>query len=288
MPFSRFAQGFETRTGDRFDWGEWVPTGEPGAIVVAMHGLGSRLEHFAPLGERLEAVGVVTAAWNLRGQGLDPVERRRGASLEVDQLLRDLDDFLTIIRDAHPGIPIFLAGDSMGAQLAILAATTRGEWLAGTLLYVPVVALRQRTPEWVRALLGGVGAILPWLRLSPKWFVDRGPETIPLTRVPERQRELDEAPYRLRQFSLRFLSDMGELIARTEKAGPRIGIPVAVFSVGVDLFISSEQSAAFVADLATHLATHFHYPEAYHDLLHDPDRAQVIDDTVGWLEARLA
>jgi alpha-beta hydrolase superfamily lysophospholipase len=252
-----------------------------------MHGLGSRLEHFAPLAEHLAARGIAVAGWNLRGQGLDPDVRRRGAGLDVEQHLLDLDDFLVLTAQEFPGIPIFLAGDSMGAQLALVASCNPAARVAGALLYVPVVALRQRNPDWIRGVLGILGTLLPSVRLSPKWFVNRGADAIPLSRVPERQRELDAAPYRLHAFSFRFLSDMGGLIERSAAAGPSVSIPVAVFSAGVDLFITPEQITRFVGTLDPASATHFHYPAAHHDLLHDPEQASVLSDSATWLDEQL-
>ncbi len=175
----------------------------------------------------------------------------------------------------------------MGAQLALVASVDLGDRVRGTLLYVPVVTLRQRNPQWFPIVLRTLGGLLPFVRLSPKWFVNRGPNSIPLSRLPERQRELSEAPYRLHQFSFRFLSDMGELIDRSAAAGPRIRIPIAVFSAGVDLFITTDQVTQFVETLNPAKAEFFQYPDAYHDLLHDPDQRAVLRDSLAWLESRI-
>ncbi len=264
-----------------------MPAASPRAFVVVMHGLGSRFEYFEPLGIRLAEEGIGVAGWNARGQGLDPVVARRGAGLNVGAMLEDLADFLVFIQSKHPGIPLFLAGDSMGAQLALVALASPGVKVVGALLYVPVVALRQRNPAWIRSVLGFAGLCFPALRLSPNWFVNRGPDAIPLSRVPERQRELAEAPYRLHQFSLQFLSDMGVLIGRAAESGSKIRVPVAVFSAGVDLFITTEQISRFVELLETDGTSHFHYPEAHHDILHDYVQSDVLRDSIAWLEARL-
>ncbi len=226
------------------------------------------MEQFIPLGEHLANHGITTEAWNLRGQGLDPVISRRGSTLDVDRLIQDTVDFLAFARTRHPDVPLIIAGDSMGAQLALLALADPKVQpsLAAGLLFVPVIALRQRNPEWLQSGLRAIGKFLPNLRLSPKWFVNRGPEAIPLSRVPERAAELEAAPYRLREFSISFLGNMGLLIEQALATGPRISKPVAQFSAGVDLFLSLEQSRAFFDTIASANKSYFSYPEAHHDL----------------------
>ncbi len=253
-----------------------------------MHGLGGRMEQFQPLGEHLTKFGVVTTAWNLRGQGLDPVPSRRGKRLDADRMIADLAKFVEFTRTRYSDASILLTGDSMGAQLALvaLADSEMANHFSGSLLFVPVTALRQRTPAWIQSNLRWIGRLFPTLRLSPKWFVSRGKNAISLSRVPERQRELDAAPYRLREFSLRFLSDMGLLIDRAAKTGQDVKLPIAVFTAGVDLFLTEKQNIEFFRTLASSDRTYFHYPEAHHDLLHDSDQAKVFADVTGWLQER--
>lgn len=176
----------------------------------------------------------------------------------------------------------------MGSQLALIALSDpeKAECFAGALLFVPVTALRKKTPAWIQLLLRGVGSLFPSFRLSPKWFVNRGKNAIALSRVPARQQELEIAPYRLREFSFRFLSDMGRLIDQTAKTGPSIKLPVAVFAVGVDLFLTDQQNTEFFETLASSDKTLFLYPEAHHDLLHDTDQPKVLADVTAWLEER--
>ncbi len=289
MTFSRHEAGFRTDDGSRFDWAEWQPAAATRAVIVALHGLGGRMEQFVPLGEHLAPLGIAVAAWNLRGQGLDPVESRRGSVLDVDRMLQDTLDFIGFVRSRHPDIPVLIAGDSMGAQLALLALADSEieRTLAGGLLFVPVTALRQHNPKWLQSGMRAIGKVFPNLRLNPGWFVNRGPGGIQLSRVPERAAELDAAPYRLREFSISFLGNMGRLIEQSRATGPRITKPVAQFSAGVDLFLTAEQCRAFFETVASQTKSYFIYPEAHHDLLHDFDADLVLRDAADWVEQLL-
>jgi alpha-beta hydrolase superfamily lysophospholipase len=265
----------------------WLPkTVPPRARVVAMHGLNCRREDIAPVGECLSSRGIAVEAWNLRGQGLDPQLRRRGAWLEVEGMLADLEAFAGEATE----VPLFLCGDSMGALLAIQAAS-RSPWrerLAGLLLFVPVVGLAQKNPAWVKSVLKALAGAFPKLRLDPSWFVQGSAATPQLTRIPERQLAVETAPYRLGPTTLGFLASMGDLIEAALPAAPQLQTPVALFTAGHDVFVTPEQQREFFERIGAEEKTHFHYPESYHQLLFDLDADAVLADAAGWIEARLA
>lgn len=284
MPVIPRHDTWTTSDGTRLGCVRWKPTEKPRARVIALHGLSCRAEDFASLGSALAIHGILVEAWNLRGQGLDPDRTRRGTWLDVEGMVADLAAFA-----GDDDTPLFLCGESMGALLAIRAAV-RDEWkkrLAGLLLFVPVIGLARKTPPWIRALLRVAGAVLPTVRLKPSWFVSGRAAMPPLTRIARRQHELMTAPYRLGPLGIRFLVQMGNLIDSAAAAAPELRTPVALFSAGHDAFLRSEQTAEFFARIAAGDKTHFHYAENYHQLLYELNTAQVLRDTIDWIEARL-
>lgn len=273
----------ETRLGYQV----WRPAGEPRASVLAMHGLGCREADFAPLGEALRARGILLAAWNLRGQGLDPATKRRGAWLDREGMEADLESFRTELGGGE--VPLFLCGESMGSLLALQIAI-RPPWnrsLAGLLLFSPVVGLARENPPWLRSLIRFGAALAPGLRIRPGWFVHGSASLPQLTRIPERQQELATAPHRLGPLTVRFLSNIAELIEAAPPAAAQLDLPVAIFSAGHDVFVTAEQTRVFFERIRGAEKTHFPYPESYHQLMFDLDAAQVIDDAAGWIEGRL-
>ncbi|MDD5198319.1 MAG: alpha/beta fold hydrolase [Terrimicrobiaceae bacterium] len=273
--------------GSRLGCVRWCPQATPRAGIVALHGLGCRAEDFAPLGEALSARGIGLAAWNLRGQGLDPVVSRRGAWLDLEGMLADLEEFTA--QSFNEGLPLFLCGDSMGSLLAIQAAA-RAEWrrrLAGLLLCVPVVGLAQKNPHWMKSLLRAVATVAPGLRIKSDWFVNGNTGPLQLTRIPERQHAVETAPHRLGPVTAKFLVCMGDLIEAALPAAAELDLPVAVFSAGHDGFVLAGQTREFFEKIHARDKTHFHYSEGYHQLLFDLDAAQVVADATAWIEARL-
>lgn len=274
--------------GTRLGWKEWMPTsGVPRARMIGLPGMSCCTDDFAPLGEALAARGIASAAWNLRGQGFDPVIARRGNWLDVEGQLADLEAFANLW--AGDGLPLFLWGDSMGALL-VLQAAVRKPWrdrLSGVQLFVPVAGLAQKNPPWVKGLLRGISRHLPGLRLSASWFVHGRPSTPKLTRIPERQHYVETSPCQLGPVTFGFLASMGDLIEAAMPAAEQLEIPVALFSAGHDAFIKPDQTRGFFEHIHSRDRTHFHYDDSYHQLLFDLDAARVLADATDWIEARL-
>lgn len=109
-----------------------------------------------------------------------------------------------------------------------------------------------------------------------------------LTRIPERQRAVETAPYRLGPTTLGFLTRMGDLIESALPAAPQLQMPVAIFTAGHDVFVTPAQQNEFFERIGASDKTQFHYPEAYHQLLFDLDADKVLADAAGWIEAQLA
>lgn len=264
---------------------DWAGNAGTGPFVVGLHGLNCTSWDFGPLAESLNASGINFAAWNLRGQGTDPVAARRGAWLDVDGMTADLAKFLD---DQPDGRNCFIAGDSMGALLAIRALESDAvrSRIAGLMLFVPVVQLAQRNPPWLKSAMRGLSRMLPALRLNPSWFV-HGKSTVPkLTRIPERQAAFVAAPHRMHTLTPGFLADMGELIESADTSAAAVRLPVAMFSAGHDAFVRPEDSERFFARIGSTDKTHFHYPASYHQLLHDLDADRVCADAIDWVRNR--
>ena len=86
--------------GKTMPWRAWsVPPGrEPEGIVIAVHGLSGATSDFWPLGEHLAKNGITTYAYELRGQGNDPVVENRGDIDQAGTWLRDLSTFHRLVK----------------------------------------------------------------------------------------------------------------------------------------------------------------------------------------------
>lgn len=277
---------WRTRDGESRGAGVWLR--EPCAGVVAcIHGLSGGGQGFGPVAERLRDFSVY--AIELRGQGLDPVVERRARVLDVEAQHRDLEDFIGAIRAAHPGKPVFLLGESMGSLLcASLVAARPGVPVDGLVLSVPVVALTRPVPGWMKGGVRWLGRTFPDLKFYPSWFVTREKAAPPLTRDRAYQDSLKDRPHHISVFTLRFLSELGDLILDSDRIASGVRKPVLVLAAGKDCFVTVPQIERWFVRVASKEKCLRVYPEAYHLLWHDDDREEVLDDVASWLAGRLA
>lgn len=278
----------------RFDWktsdGEerrslaWRRDSRAG-VLACIHGLSGSGEQFGPVAENLAPYSLY--AMELRGQGLDPVVARRSMCLDVAAQHRDITDFLAAIRVDHPDEPVYLFGESMGSLLAAsFSAAHPHADVAGLILSVPVVELIHRVPPWLRLAVRAMGRAFPRLKFSPSWFVSHETASPPLTRDREYQASLREKPHYIRVFTLRFLSELGDLIAGSHDAARQVNTPSLVLAAGQDCFVKVPQIERWFGNLASQDKTLKVYDDSYHLLWHDHDRKLVLSDVAAWLHAR--
>jgi acylglycerol lipase len=281
---------WQPRAGDRFGFSEWMPAGTPKAILVSMHGLSCAAAEFETLAGAIVPAGYAVAAWNLRGQGLDPVIGRRGAFLDLRVLLEDVEDFLAFLRDRHGALPTVIYGDSMGALLAIAAAADArmAPFFEGAILAAPVIDLARNNPAWLRLLLCLAAGLFPNARLSPSFFVHGKSSAPPLSRDPEQQRFAETKPYRLGPLTLRCLVQFGDLIGGANAAAARMNTPTLIIAGGRDVFVRQDQLESFFDRIAASDKTLKIHPESYHQILSDYDKDDALRDIVRWLDARFA
>lgn len=263
----------------------WQREGSRG-VLACVHGLSGCGEQFEPVADHLDSFSVY--AMELRGQGLDPVPGRRAMVLDLEAQHRDISDFLAAIRESNPGQPVFLMGESMGALLcASFAATSTEAGVEGMILSVPVVGLARKVPEWLRNSVRILGRAFPGLKFYPSWFVSGRTIAPPLTRDKAYQDSMRGKPHYLKVFTLKFLSELSDLMEQSHPTAEKIRIPTLVLAAGKDCFVQVSQVEAWFGRIGARDKTLRVYPEAYHLLWHDHDRESVLADVGAWLKSRL-
>jgi predicted alpha/beta-fold hydrolase len=89
------AEDWVSYDGKTMPWKSWpVPTGvTPRGVVITIHGLSGAKSDFWYLGEQLPLRGYAVYAYDLRGQGNDPVVAERGDISKASAWQRDLATF---------------------------------------------------------------------------------------------------------------------------------------------------------------------------------------------------
>lgn len=106
------------------------------AVILCIHGLGLHNGTFDQFGKRMAKIGFPTYAIDVRGFG-SWMEAKGREKVDFDGCLADVKATLKVIHKAHPGLPAFLLGESMGGSIAMRAAAIYPELVDGLISSVP-------------------------------------------------------------------------------------------------------------------------------------------------------
>jgi alpha-beta hydrolase superfamily lysophospholipase len=112
------ADAFVSFDGARLGLTRWEAKSPPRAVVVALHGMNDYANAFHLAAPYWAQHGVTTFAIDQRGFGRSP---HRGVWGGDDLMVQDLRTLTSAVRARFPGVPVVVAGESMGGAVAIEA-----------------------------------------------------------------------------------------------------------------------------------------------------------------------
>jgi alpha-beta hydrolase superfamily lysophospholipase len=237
---------------------------------------------FAETAVYLADRGIAIYAPDRRGSGLSG--GRRGHLDSYEQALDDLDLFLDLIPGQQPGAPIFLAGSSWAARLAIVAAARSQERLAGLLLLGP--GLFPRVDLSVVQKL----AVLACHRARPghELRIPLTPEKY--TSNPAYLEYVRRDAYRLLTASSRFFWETRRLDQARDRLAASLTLPILLQIGAADPIMRPMATCRWFHGLNAPSKTVRVYRQASHTLDFEPEptvRAYRAD-LLGWLRRHLA
>lgn len=115
----------------------------PKAIVVALHGGCLHGRSYNALGTNLAARDYLTVSLDMRGYGKwyhAGFGSKKDRTFQYEQSLADVGQVLTRLRGAYPTTPIYCLGESLGANMAILASVQYPQCSDGIIAVSPFAA----------------------------------------------------------------------------------------------------------------------------------------------------
>jgi alpha-beta hydrolase superfamily lysophospholipase len=257
----------------------WSSESQPWAVVIFLHGIASHGGWFGETASDLSEQGVAVYAPDRRGSG-----RSGGRRGHLDRYVQALNDVTLVVRLAgseHPGTPVFVAGSSWAAKLAVVYAATRPAPLSGLLLLGPGLLPRVGLSP-ARQLAVGVGHLVaPTARVA----IPLTPELY--TTTPRYLAFIRADPLRLLTATTRFFWETGRLDRRRDGASAGLRLPLLVLQGDDDPMMDVPATRRWFSALNVHDKTYGSYPGASHTLDFERDRAAYVADMLRWLSARV-
>lgn len=256
----------------------WRPTEPPKAAVILVHGLKDHSDRYAAVAEKLTSHRYAVYAFDLRGHGDSAGDRVWVDSF--DEYLADLDVFLQRVREREPGRPIFLFGHSMGGAIVTLYTLTRQPELGGLVLSGAALKPGSNVSGFLIGVTQVLGSVLPRLgvlELDDSQF-SRDPAVVASMKA-------DPLVYDGKG-PARTAKELLKALVRIQEQWGGLRAPVLILHGAADTITNPEGSKELNLYARSTDKTLKLYDGLYHDLLHEPEKDQVVNDMLQWLDAR--
>ena len=258
---------------------EWKAGAPARGVVVIVHGLRDHSVRYEALAEALVKQGLVVYAQDMRGHGRSGGDRQRMDSM--DELVADIHLEVAEAKKRNPGLPVFVFGHSLGGLISTTYAVKHGDELTGLMLSGPALKLLPGVSDGDKAGARLFSSLIPGLKVQAL-------DDTEFVREAAAKKELAEDP----------LVDHANLPARSAAMAldaidfiqahlAEVKVPFLVMHGTVDKATNIEGSVALSEKAASTDKTLKKWEGVSHDLLHEPERQQVIDLVTSWVVARL-
>jgi alpha-beta hydrolase superfamily lysophospholipase len=269
---------------------KWLPPADVRlrGAVIAVHGLSGASSDFWFLGAGLPARGYAVYAYDLRGQGNDPVADERGDIRSSGQWLDDLETFHGLVRRRHPGTPVFWYGESLGSLICLHTAANRlpdRRDPDGIILASPVAGLRMTVSHFRRWLLQTTASLAPKTRFTLGDLAGIDETKLQVTSKTTHGGQMQQTPHHVGSFTVRLLAEVGRLLDDNPKAARRLRMPVLFLASPNDILSSPDQIQSLFAQVRSPRKKLLWYSRSHHLLLHDVQRSEVSHDLLRWIES---
>lgn len=253
----------------------WLPDGTPRAVIVALHGFNDYARAFEKPGAYLATRGLATYAFDQRGFGKAP---NRGLWAGHDTMVADAAAAVSVIRARHPGLPLFVAGESMGGAIVMIAAARELLKADGLILVAPALRGRRYIGAFPRATLWLGARTIPWYPLTGQGLRIQASDNIPMLRA------LGADPLIIKETRVDAIKGLVDTMDAAIVSASTIRTPSLILYGSRDELVPRKPTFDMIAALPPNID---HRPAVYrsgwHLLLRDLKAQIVLDDIIAWI-----
>jgi alpha-beta hydrolase superfamily lysophospholipase len=280
MTTTRTEQTFDGVGGVRIVYDVWSPDTDPRGVVVLSHGLGEHARRYDHVATRFGQDGLVTYALDHRGHGRSG--GKRVLVKDISEYTGDFDTMVGIATKEHPGAKRIVLGHSMGGGIVFAYGVERPDDYDLMVLSGPAVGGHAAVSPLLALLAKTVGAIAPGLPLQAL-------DASAISRDPAVVNAYNTDPLvhhgKVPAGIARELLLVGDTMRQRAAA---LTAPLLVVHGSEDRLIPVDGSRQLVEAVGSSDVELKIYPGLYHEVFNEPERYQVLDDVVSWINARLS
>lgn len=279
MTTTRTERAFDGVGGVRIVYDVWNPDIPPRGVVVLSHGLGEHARRYDHVAQRFGQDGLVTYALDHRGHGRS--SGKRVLVKDITEYTGDFDALVGIATKEHPGRKRIVLGHSMGGGIVFAYGVERPDNYELMVLSGPAVAAQDAVPPLLALVAKTLGAIAPGLPVQEldSTAISRDPAVVTAYNTDPLVHHGKVPAGIARELLL-----VGQ---RMPQRAPALTAPLLVVHGSEDRLIAVDGSRRLVEAVGSSDVELKVYPGLYHEVFNEPERHQVLDDVVSWINARL-
>ncbi len=253
---------FQCASGDRLFYRGWVPA-NPRKIIVGIHGLGAHSEYYVIVADQVIETGVAVYAPDLKYHGRST--GRKGDMENYDELIAHMHEFISFIHARHPGLPLFLAGMSMGGSLAFSYVLKHPAECQGIIALAPGIA--GGAPITAAQILQSPYYLLAHLFAREKPVISIVNQSRRGTSNPLRLQYDIGDPFRQQKVTFRTVLQLRKGMRSAARHPEEVKLPVLIIQGTKDWLVNPASVRAFFTRLGSQDKTLLELDGAYHALI---------------------
>lgn len=249
----------------------------PHAVIIGLHGMNDYSNAFDMPGRWFIERGVTVYAYDQRGFGGAP---GRGLWAGSTRMAEDLNSVVALVRAQHPGVPVYLLGESMGGGVAMRAFSLPDPpKVDGVILAAPAVWGWRSMNAFYETALWVSAHTVPFMTLTGRGLDIRPSDNIEMLRA------LGRDPMVIKETEIGTIYGLVNLMDDAAVSAGRIDVPVLLMYGAHDQIVPPIPIAdAFVSMRNAGVpVTAACYGNGWHMLLRDLERETVWTDIVAWM-----
>lgn len=249
------------------------PAQGPEAVILAVHGMNDYARAFELAAGYWSAHGITVYAYDQRGFGRSPDFGRWAGAATMEA---DLRAAIAAARAAHPDLPLYVLGHSMGAGLVIKAAGEAPLDVDGAILGAPGLWGGAQLPLVYRMALNISASLAPGKTLTGERTGRRSTDNIAILR------QMYEDPYVIKPTRLDAVLGVARLMGAGYRASDDVGGRVLFLYGEKDEIIPVKTMERAAARLCGDVDIR-RYEEGWHLIFRDLQAETVWRDVADWV-----
>ncbi|MEE4194512.1 MAG: alpha/beta hydrolase [Anaerolineae bacterium] len=259
----------------------WMPedVSSAEAVLIIVHGLAEhsgRYEHVAHfMVDHAIAVGTIDHRSHGKSDG------KNSEFNSIDELVEDLDIFVRSIKERLPETPLFMYGHSLGGLIATHYVIKKQPDFKGLILTGPALKIADDISPLLIKISGLLAKIAPHMATIKL-------DGTAISRDPAVVEKYDSDPLNYRGgIPACTAAAMNQGIQEANARFGEITLPLLVMHGAEDRLADQEGSRAIYAGVSSDDKKIIIVNGMYHELVNEPEKEDIMNEMLEWMEARL-